>query len=1087
MQRIAYVCLTLVTVLAIVGGTVYFAGLAGVGSERLRSEAQKAITALAGFEVSTELASARLTPDGTRLLALEVRDVRIARAETDETMLEAGTMRFGLRLLPLLSGRIQLDSASIDQARFVPDDDLTDGPGILNAEGLVDPSLVSEAVFKALHRAFDALDAVAMRHISLGNVTVPLSDDGEEAIELSVSQLALSRAHSGEVLFDGEAELASRAITFEGSASREAGSGRIGALAAELAVLPGDGRLPDAYRNAPAGMLLDILGSVEISASGKETDASVGRLDLDVNIAESQLWFGAANMEVDAAMDTHSRFVSIESARFSSGRTHIELHGSAGPLEEVEEKDDPSPSYAFELSSRDTTVAPLDSPEPALPLAARISGRFHTGDSRLVVESGLGTRLGELMASAAVEFERGLTPGVTLAIDVSQIPTSHAKQLWPWFAAPGARSWVLDNVFGGQVVESSLQMRVPPGRLGNGEPLTSEEVRGRFEAVGTRFDLAGDMPPVREGVGAVEFRGTDVDIALSSGTVYLPSGRTVAASDGMLTIRDAHVRPRIGDLNLGIQGDAPAVVELAGYDPVNLTRFIELSPDEISGDVSGRVEADIPLQAKLPSERLGWRVSLDYEDLSLSRPFEGQIVTEAEGTLLVEPDRADIEARARLNGIPSRLSLVEPLGDSGVERARDVALELDDESRNELAPGLAAILSGPTPAEVEPLGAGRNRIVADLRNATLSLPWVGWRKGAGIPATASFVLEISEGGAVLSDFELTGETFAASGAIEIADGTLASARFPSAKLNPGDEFSVDIDSSGQGYAISVAGTSLDARSLVRRYGSDSSASPAEGGASESVPVTLEAQLDTVGGFNDERLSNVAVTYRGSGAAVDVLDIGATTRSGAALSISNRRNGERRTVEMDSADAGAALRFFDIYEHVEGGTVEAALSGSAEGPLTGNLEARDFHIVNEPRLGSLVAATPSQASGRQDDESIDASRVQFDRAAARLEKGDGYLVLGEGVLSSARIGTTFEGTLYDAEGNISMTGTFLPAYGINRVFGELPLIGHILGAGPDGGLIGITYRLTGKTGDPQLQTNPISAIAPGIFRQIFEFQ
>ena len=32
--------------------------------------------------------------------------------------------------------------------------------------------------------------------------------------------------------------------------------------------------------------------------------------------------------------------------------------------------------------------------------------------------------------------------------------------------------------------------------------------------------------------------------------------------------------------------------------------------------------------------------------------------------------------------------------------------------------------------------------------------------------------------------------------------------------------------------------------------------------------------------------------------------------------------------------------------------------------------------------------------------------------------------------------------------MEMTGTFMPAYGLNRLFGELPLIGLILGNGND---------------------------------------
>ena len=71
--------------------------------------------------------------------------------------------------------------------------------------------------------------------------------------------------------------------------------------------------------------------------------------------------------------------------------------------------------------------------------------------------------------------------------------------------------------------------------------------------------------------------------------------------------------------------------------------------------------------------------------------------------------------------------------------------------------------------------------------------------------------------------------------------------------------------------------------------------------------------------------------------------------------------------------------------------------------------------------------------------------------------------------------------------IDLTGTFMPAYGLNRLFGELPVIGAILGNGRDRGLLGITFKLTGETSKPNLVINPLSIIAPGVFRQIFEFR
>ncbi|HEU4987813.1 MAG TPA: hypothetical protein VFT89_12180, partial [Rhizobiaceae bacterium] len=246
-----------------------------------------------------------------------------------------------------------------------------------------------------------------------------------------------------------------------------------------------------------------------------------------------------------------------------------------------------------------------------------------------------------------------------------------------------------------------------------------------------------------------------------------------------------------------------------------------------------------------------------------------------------------------------------------------------------------------------------------------------------------------------------------------------------------------------------------------------------------------AELETVTGFHDERLSAVKLSYSGQGSSVGSMEISATAASGGSITASDAIQDGRRTVRMQSVDAGAVLRFLNIYPHMQGGRIGLALSGSG-GKLTGQADARDFWVVNEPRLGSLVAATPTDGRRGQAGQ-VDGSRVYFERGFAAIEKQPGGLKLERGVLRGPTIGTTFQGTLYDADGNIAMTGTFMPAYGVNRIFGEIPLIGQILGNGRDRGLIGVTYRLTGKAAEPQLEVNPISAIAPGIFRQIFEYR
>lgn len=1090
-RRLLAVITTLCVLVIVAAGTVYVAGRLGVGSERLSAEAEKAIRTFAGIDVKTTVGGTRLTFDGTRLLAIEARDVRISRADTGESIVEAGRLRFGLKLLPLLEGRVELGTASISDARITPSDlRPTGGPhhwnaALRDAEGLFDPAMITDAVFGALHRTFDFVDAAGTRKVELQNVVLTQSWRGLRA-DLTISGLTVRRKRSGEIAFEGQAQLADRAISIQGGAVRAPDRGPIEKLTANLSV-SGDGSAPPVPSGEEGGRPTPSFGSFSLSVAGSETgEAAGGLISIVIDMDNAELDLGTqgrtvASAEIRAAISGAGSQVAIERAHVVAGRSDFDFRGVFGPLADSRVRG--KPAYGFELFSSHSVVAPTDSPEPALPVTAHVTGRYEPDSRRLYADVvDVRTEGGRMMASASMTFAAGKTPGLSLALSTTGMPTSHVKQLWPWFAAHGPRSWVLGHVFGGRVEEANIRLAVPPGRLGNGIPLSAAEVNGHFKVTDTRFDVAGRMPPVRDGAGLIDFAGSDVEITLSSGTVYMPGERKVATTGGTFSIHEANRSPRIGKLEIDIKGEAPAVLQLASYEPIDVSRFFDMKPADVSGEITGHVSADIPLEPDIPVRDMRWKVSLDYKGLSLAEPIAGQMVTEADGTLVVDPESADIDASAKLNGTNARIDLVLPLGNSDVERKQEIELSLDDAARERLAPGLSTLLSGTATVNLVEIGENRQKVTMDMKPSVLSVPWIGWSKGAGVPATATFVMETGERQTVLSDFKLVGESFGAEGRIELSDGRLSSAHLSNVRFNKGDDFDVDIDRRGNIYVVSVDGSSFDARSLIKHFlsGSDGKAG---GAAGAGQPVKLEAALDSLGGFNGAQLSNAKVSYERSAEGNAVFKAAAGTASNGTVSISDLTGGEGQKIELSTNDAGVLLAFLDIYPHVNGGSMKLDFAGAPGGTLSGRVVIRDFWVVNEPRLGSLAAATPSQGGGTD----VDVSRVKFDVGYAQVTKGGNSLQLDRGVLRGPTIGSTFQGTLYDAKGNISVTGTFMPVYGVNRIFGEIPLFGEILGNGRDRGLIGVTYRLTGKTDKPQLEINPISAIAPGILRQIFEYR
>lgn len=1072
-------------------------GSFGFGTERLTAEAQAALSRLAGQEVKTRLGPARVSLDQASLVALEVQDLAIAQADAPGDVIQAGKLRFGVRIFPLFAGKLELGSATLSDARLNlaawKGNGERDWRALLEGGGIVAPDALLDAAFAGIHAAIDSLGNSAAAGFNLSNVEIALPA-GSRLESVVIRSARIRREGQDALAMTGEVALGARVLTFEGKASRADGDNAGARFSIELASVPDRAIELSENPEDPDGPQF-VLGHLNATLRGTQPAKSDrGTITANVEIGES-LWKTRNALPVRgdgklaAILVPGSNKIELSMLQVASGRSRLAFTGAIGPVP-LDDQGVQEPLYRFELVSPGSIVAPEDANEPALMAAVRVAGRITANGMRVIGdEVRVATNQGDIYGSGSLDIRLDQTPGVSLALAVPRLPVAYVKSIWPWFAAPAARTWALANVFGGTIENSRLLLNAPPGSFGPDDHLGPDQVSGHFEVSGARFDVTGTIPPVRDAVGIIDFAGTDVDIQLKSGTVFMPSGRTLAARNGTFRIANAHLKPLVGDLDIDVEGEAGAAAEIVTYEPINIARYIDLPPKDLTGQVKGHIQAGIPLQKSIDPKELRWQVDLAYSGLSIAEPFEGQLIEDAEGTIVARPEEARIEARAKANGVPAAFSLVEPLEGDRSGRVMKARLTVDNASRDRLLPGMSRIISGPFAVDIETVAKGKQKVAVDLRQANLSLPWIGWRKGAGVPARASFQMDTTGEATSITNFELTGETFGASGSMKLDRDGLASARFSRIALNRGDDASATLDRRRKGYAVAVSGNSFDARPVIRRFSHFAKGGTPEGDDDDDVAFSIDADVAQVSGFNGERLSGLKLVYSDA-AEGGGLRATAATPAGARVTVVDATAGGNRKIEMQAGDAGTVLRFLDVYANLRGGSAVLTLSGPADGALRGQLEARDFALLNEEKLNSIVSQPPpgsdrslNQAVRRD----IDLTRASFDQGFAALEKGDGYLTISNGVVRGDAIGATFQGTVFDRNNNMSITGTFMPAYGLNRLFGEIPIIGQILGNGRDRGLIGITFRFAGKTSEPKLEVNPLSIVAPGIFRSIFEYR
>lgn len=1064
--RLAAFSFTTVVFLALIlAAGLYLIGLSGVGREQMRARAEAAIEKITGRDMVATLGGARISLDGARLLALEVNNVALRPEGSDTNIADAGTLRFGLLMGALVRGHLELGSVSVENARFVAAPLEGGKPRdwtrpFRNEAALLDPSKVPGVVSDALRRVFLALKTEAPGAVELSNVEIVLPGQVTRSIYINSATLDAS---SQELVLAGEGTFEGRSWNASGTAKSDPSTSAVDALDIRITSTP------------PEGAITVGPTQVALQGNGQMLDLSASLDNAALDLGKNGILPVRAVVKVSAKSDSDR--LLLDDLDVQAGGLSIKGKGTIGPQAIADHG-----VYDLQLDASRITSLPEGSTDPMLEGRGSVTGEIDPTQQRASIDAlSVETANGKVTGSASLQLADGKTPGVSLAIEVPNMPVAEAKALWPWTAGRGARKWVVEHVHGGTIEGSRLTYAVEPGRIGSGVPLGADELSGEFRILDTEFDTAGAIPSVHHADGYLTLRGMDIDIALASGQMTLPSGKLLNATGGQLMMRDVNQRPVVAKIDVNVEGEATAAAELASLEPISALQRAGFAPSDFSGRVKGNVVSDIPFERGYPRDKIAWKVGLDLDGVTLNKPFDGQKLTDAKGTIDIDPERALIKADAKLNDVPAKLDFIEPVRKEGVQRKRLIELNVNDKGLQKLAPGLSTLVDGPMTLKVDASDSVQE-VSVDLDRTTLALPWVGWSKGAGIGASAKFLLKREGEIMRLSDLEVDGKTFSINGSAVLSGGGLASAEFPHVQLNRGDDIALNIKRDGKIYDVDVTGSSFDARALLKLVTASGASTEKQSGRGS---VLVKARLDSVTGFNNEALQAVYVTYRGSGA----LKMEGSTDRGASVTVDDDTKSGVRRLKLKSSDAGSVLRFLNIYPNMQSGSIDVALASEGDGPLQGRIAARNFTIVNEPRLGSVVSNRP-QGSDRSLNDAvknrIDSNRVQFDRGSAQITKGPGYLRVSDGILRGSTIGATFQGTVFDPRGNIDMTGTFMPAYGLNRVFGEIPLFGAILGNGKDQGLIGVTFKLVGDAKSPDVNINPLSVIAPGIFRRIFEY-
>jgi len=656
---------------------------------------------------------------------------------------------------------------------------------------------------------------------------------------------------------------------------------------------------------------------------------------------------------------------------------------------------------------------------------------------------------------------------------------------WPLGLAAKARAWVIANIQDGAV---------PEGRLAVNLPSVEKIAEAPREAVLFTFDFDNvvarylkPMPKITQGKGQARIDLHEFQLDLANGR----AGK-LAVSEGKLVIDGLNVRDQTADIQLLITGTVPAGLEILDTPPLGLASRFGFDPASAGGNAAVRARFNFPLESWLGLEHVRFAVAANLTDVTLKKAAGEFDLTGGVLSMSVNPKGLAAEGKASIAGVPLSVTWREEFGAANAPSRYEASGILDDAARERLGLALAPYLTGPVPVSLVATlrkGAFEAKVDANLAGATLILDDLKWRKPPNAPGRFQATVRTATGQPMrLEELSLDAGDLAARGRVEVdrQNGVrlVELSRFAYADA----DLSLKVERDPRGNAaVALNGARLDLKRL--NPPPDKKPRPA---ASATVPGPVDtstpriavkiARLDRLVLSDSMGFQAISGELDLHGGRVGRLRAKGRIEDGPPIQVEVAPAGNRRSVQVTSADAAKLAKALDLFAGAVGGTLD--LKGEIQddqpgGPLVGRVLVDEFRVVQAPVLARILSLGSLTGIG----DLLNGNGITFKKLEIPFTAlNDAYTIRDARAVGPA-LGITADGVVDRGSDRVDLRGTVVPAYTLNSVLGNIPLLGTLLVGRQGEGVFAINFRVTGSPDDPSVSVNPLSALAPGFLRTI----
>ncbi|HWD28457.1 MAG TPA: AsmA-like C-terminal domain-containing protein [Rhizomicrobium sp.] len=801
------------------------------------------------------------------------------------------------------------------------------------------------------------------------------------------------------------------------------------------------------------------------------------------------------SLHLAGAYDSFGQTISIRDASLISDQLTAHVVGGLALLDDPKGAID---AIAVDFTADKTALSvPGTFQQPLFLPLAQLKGRYVPATHDIFVDHFSATG-GALVLNAAghIALVDNKSPVTELKGSLAALNVHDLVHYWPLGMGEGARDWIAANISTGSVGPIQFETHLPAGafdlpKLPDGALLMT------FPITNAELSYVHGLTRMTGVFANARLTGNTFSADIAKGRIGM-----LAVSNGHAVIPDLSAPDSAADIAAHVDGSVTDILKLTDLKPLGYPTRFGIDPNTTMGKAAVDLKFHVPLRKNLNVDDIDIGIKAVTSAFGISL---GKATRLSDGTMTFDIDNTHLHAYGTTALATSKMQVdwVEEFRATGPVTTK-VQLKglLDQAGRDALGMHAIEYVRGPVGVNGTLTGR-RGQLVAgdlqlDLTPALLAVDLVGISKPAGFPASAHALLAFGPHSVLKSaNIALTGPSVNAAMTLAFDDnGTLVSLNAPSVKSGASNDFAFTLTRAPNLLDISVRGHSLDGTKIANRGSASANggSGPAASKPASDVPnepFHIDAKLDRLVLRNNVTIAPFALDIAGTADRPSALTLSGKYGKGGSVDGTIQPAGSDRKLVLTATDFGTMARGLFGFASIKGGRLElqATLHGpavarpedAAANDYEGVVHLKDFRLLNQPFLARLFSAGSLIGFGnlmQNNGIAVDDLRIPFTAK-------NGVLGIVDAHASGPAIGVSAEGYIDRPKNEIALKGTLVPLFGLNSVLGVIPLVGDLLVSKPGEGIIGMTYSATGDADEPKISINPLSLVAPGILRRIFE--